>query len=424
MIPKFILIVESGKLRREIPVTDAPLVLGRGPTAGVRLPDDYCSREHGKFEMRGDEIWAVDLQSRNGIFVNGERVLDDIELEPGDEVRMGRSTMRVQHALGDAAPTVIERQNLDESQTKDLGPEGIQFVEPALELGFHLTKLVAISGMGLLFEARDAKSGRCVAFKILRPDRATQANVARAVEEAKSLSQIHHENIVRILSTGRMKNGESFLVMDFVEGMTATQLGKAGKLWIPEALQIASDTAGALHSVHGRGMVHRDVKPSNVMVEEESGRTVLIDFSLALTEGGGLASAPAGTIIFCAPEQVQPQTAEETMRPSVDIYGLGGTLYFMLCGMHPFRGSSTLEIQRKKLEGPIPTVGDRLGGRGLPALDEIITACLAPKPSDRPSDMLEVKRAIDRVRPRYPRAAYDAESRHATPSPIRKRKDR
>ena len=298
------------------------------------------------------------------------------------------------------AATVAKRQNLDESQTKDLGPEGIQFVEPALELGFQLSKLVAISGMGLLFEATDAKSGRAVAFKILRPDRATQANVARAVEEAKSLSQIHHDNIVRILSTGRMKNGESFLVMDFVDGLTATQLGKASRLWIPEALQIASDMCDALHSVHRRGMVHRDVKPSNVMVEESSGRTVLIDFSLALTEGGGLASAPAGTIIFCAPEQVQPQTAEETMRPSVDVYGLGGTFYFMLCGMHPFRGTSTLEIQRKKLEGPIPAVGEKLGARGLPELDEIIGACLQPRPADRPQDMMEIKRILDRVRPR------------------------
>ena len=424
MDPIYILIVESGKLRREIPVTEVPLVLGRGPTASVRLPDDYCSREHARFEMRGEELWAIDLESRNGIFVNGERVLDDIRLDVNDECRMGRTIIGVQRALGDSAATIATRQNLDESQTKDLGPEGIQFVEPALNLGFHLQKLVAISGMGLLFEARDAKSGRSVAFKILRPDRATQANVARAVEEAKSLSQIHHQHIVRILSTGRMKNGESFLVMDFVDGMTATQLGKAGRLWIPEALQIASDMAGALHAVHQRGMVHRDVKPSNVMVEEESSRTVLIDFSLALTEGGGLASAPAGTIIFCAPEQVQPQTAEETMRPSVDVYGLGGTLYFMLCGMHPFRGSSTLEIQRKKLDGPIPTVGDRLGGRGLPELDEIISACLGPKPEDRPADMLEVKRAIDRVRPRYPRASYDAESRHAAPSPVRKKRDR
>ncbi|NJN14525.1 MAG: protein kinase [Planctomycetes bacterium] len=114
------------------------------------------------------------------------------------------------------------------------------------------------------------------------------------MEEAKSLSRIHHANIVRILSTGRMKNGESFLVMDFVAGLTATQLGKAGRLWIPEALQIASDMCDALQAVHDKGMVHRDVKPSNVMIEEKTNRTVLIDFSLALTEGGGLAGSAGG----------------------------------------------------------------------------------------------------------------------------------
>jgi len=421
---KFIIVVSSGNLRREVTVPEEGLVVGRGPTAGIRLPDDYASREHGRFELRGDELFIVDLESRNGIFVNGQRLLDEESIDEADEVRIGRSVMTVRRAMGDAPATIAKRRNLEESHTKDLGPEGIQFVEPALELGFQLVKLVAISGMGLLFEAKDARSGRAVAFKILRPDRATEANVARAVEEAKSLSQIHHPNIVRILSTGRMKNGESFLVMDYVHGMTATQLGKAGRLWIPEALQVASDMCDALHAVHRRSMVHRDVKPSNVMVEEETHRTVLIDFSLALTEAGGLASAPAGTIIFCAPEQVQPQTPEEAMRPSVDVYGLGGTLYFMLCGHHPFRGSSTLEIQRKKLEGPIPTVEDRLGGRGLPELDEILIACMQPKPDDRPADMMEVKKLLEAAKARYPRARFHEDSRLAKPSPVRSRRAR
>ncbi|MEM8883583.1 MAG: FHA domain-containing serine/threonine-protein kinase [Planctomycetota bacterium] len=420
----YLILVESGDMRREVKVPAEGLIVGRGPTAAIRLPDDYASREHGKFEVRGDDLYIVDLRSRNGIFVNGTRLLEEIQLDDGDEVRIGRSVMTPRRAMADNPATIAKRQNLEESHTKDLGPEGIQFVEPALELGFQLTKLVAISGMGLLFEARDSKSGQSVAFKILRPDRATEANVARAVEEAKSLSQIHHDNIVRILSTGRMKNGESFLVMGYVEGLTATQLGKAGRLWIPEALQIGSDMCSALHAVHRRGMVHRDVKPSNVMVEEETSRTVLIDFSLALTEAGGLASAPAGTIIFCAPEQVQPQTPDEAMNPSVDVYGLGASLYFMLCGHHPFRGSSTIEIQRKKLEGPIPVVAERLGPRGLPALDEILVACMQPKPHDRPSDMMEVKKLIDGAKARYPKARFHEDSRHAKPSPVRQRRSR
>ena len=219
-----------------------------------------------------------------------------------------------------------------------------------------------------------------------------------------------------------MKNGESFLVMSFVDGPTATQLGKAGRLWIPEALAIASYTCAALHEVHQREMVHRDVKPSNVMIEEGTFRTVLIDFSLALTEGGGLASAPAGTIIFCAPEQVQPQTADEAMHPSVDIYGLGGTLYFMLAGAHPFRGSTTLEIQQKKLGGKLPSVLTRLKSKAIPELDEIIHHCLQPKSEDRPQSMLDVKRRIDKVRTRYPRATYSEASRRAAPSPTTKRR--
>lgn len=421
MAPKYVLVVSSGNLRREVPVGDAPVVLGRGPTASVRLPDDYCSREHGKFLERDGDLYVEDMGARNGVFVNGERILADQKLADGDEVKMGRTVVIVRRSVGPpAAPPLVGE--VSDTTTKDLGPEGIQFVDPAMDLGFSLTKLVAVSGMGLLFEARDVKSGGKVAFKILRPDRATEANVARAVEEAKSLSQIHHDNIVRILSTGRMKNGESFLVMDFVEGLTATQLGKAGRLWVAEALQVGSDMCGALDAVHRRGMVHRDVKPSNVMVEEGTHRTVLIDFSLALTEGGGLASAPAGTIIFCAPEQVQPRPGQDPMAAAVDIYGLGGSLFFMLTGTHPFRGTSTLEIQQKKLEGPMPSVAEKLKGRGIPELDEIVSACLQPQPELRPPTIRDVRRMIDRARARYPKPTFSEAGQLVLPSPVSKKR--
>ena len=421
MPSKYVLLVASGKLRREIAVAEKPVVFGRGPTATVRLPDDYCSREHGKFVEKQGKLFVEDMGARNGVFVNGERVLLDQALKDGDEVRLGRTVITVRLSAAPPPPT-DGTGDLSDTATKDLGPEGIQFVDPALELGFNLTKLVAVSGMGLLFEAKDAKSGRKVAFKILRPDRATEANVARAVEEAKSLSRIHHPNIVRILSTGRMMNGESFLVMDFVEGLTATQLGKAGRLWVPEALGITADMCEALGAVHQRGMVHRDVKPSNVMVEEGTGRTVLIDFSLALTEAGGLASAPAGTIIFCAPEQVHPRPGQDPMAPAVDVYGLGGTLYFMLTGHHPFKGTSTLEIQQRKLEGPLPSACERLQARGIPELDEILHHCLQPEPEARPASVAEVKRALDKVRRRYPAPRFSDESKNVRPSPVRKRR--
>jgi serine/threonine protein kinase len=219
-----------------------------------------------------------------------------------------------------------------------------------------------------------------------------------------------------------MKNGESFLVMDYVEGLTATQLGKAGRLWVPEALQVGADMCEALDAVHRRGMVHRDVKPSNVMVEEGTQRTVLIDFSLALTEGGGLASAPAGTIIFCAPEQVQPRPGQDPMAAAVDVYGFGGTLFFMLSGAHPFRGTSTLEIQQRKLDGPLPSVAERLKGRGTPELDENVQACLQPQPELRPATIRDVRRMIDKARVRYPKPTFTETGQFVTPSPVSKRR--
>ena len=398
MSSKYVLVVSVGDQRREIPVGDKELVVGRGAEASLRVPDDYCSRVHGKFVQRDGDLYVEDVGGRNGIFVNGKQVLLDQKLRDGDEVRMGRSTFSVRQAM---AAHVAADPSLSDTITRDIGPEGIQFQGPAAEMGFKLTKLIAISGMGILFKATDKTTGGNVAFKILRPDRATEANIARAVEEAKSLSRIRNKNIVKILTTGRLRNGESFLVMDFVEGYTATQLGKAGRLGIPEALKIASDTCAALHVVHERGMVHRDVKPSNLMVEEETDRTVLIDFSLALTEPGGLAGAPAGTVVFCAPEQVQPSTPEEGMHPAVDLYGMGGTLFFMLTGQRPFSGASTVEIQKKKMEGPWPRMHE-LHKYVHPGLDEVVWDCMKPTPADRPTDANTVRKRIDEFRKIYP----------------------
>ena len=92
---RYVLLVASGNLRKEIPVGAEPVVVGRGPTATVRLPDDYTSREHGKFVEREDALYIEDMGSRNGIFVNGERVLLDCRLGDGDEVRLGRTVITV-----------------------------------------------------------------------------------------------------------------------------------------------------------------------------------------------------------------------------------------------------------------------------------------------------------------------------------------
>ena len=101
MTSKYVLLVASGKLRREIAVGTDPLVLGRGPTATVRLPDDYCSREHAKFIEREDGgLYVEDIGSRNGIFVNGERVLLDEKLSDGDQIKIGRTEISVTTPIG------------------------------------------------------------------------------------------------------------------------------------------------------------------------------------------------------------------------------------------------------------------------------------------------------------------------------------
>jgi serine/threonine protein kinase len=110
------------------------------------------------------------------------------------------------------------------------------------------------------------------------------------------------------------------------------------------------------------------------------------------------------------------------MAPAVDVYGLGGTLFFMLCGAHPFRGTSTLEIQQRKLEGPLPSVAERLKARAIPELDEIVHQCLQPQPEMRPPSVREVRRMIDRARQRYPKPTFSEAGQKAAPSPVSKKR--
>jgi serine/threonine protein kinase len=110
------------------------------------------------------------------------------------------------------------------------------------------------------------------------------------------------------------------------------------------------------------------------------------------------------------------------MAPAVDIYGFGGTLFFMLVGAHPFRGSSTLEIQQRKLEGTLPSVKERLKGRATPDLDEIVQHCLQPQPEARPESVKEIRRLIEKARMRYPAPKYTEAHRNVSPAPIRKRR--
>ena len=239
---------------------------------------------------------------------------------------------------------------------------------------------IARGGMGVVYRARDA-AGATVALKLLHT--LHERGRKRFATEVGVLSRLKHPHVVRILGTG-VDQGVQWLALDYVEGESLAERLRRGPLPAPEALRIAQQLAQALAYVHSCGVLHRDLKPDNVLLR--GGQPLLTDFGLALDEGGAHSRVTAtgvsqGTPGFWAPEQALGQTAR--FGPHTDLYGLGAVLYACLTGRAPVEGQSlqahlSLESFRR-IEPP------RTLRPGVPRwLSELCMRCLAVEPAVRP----------------------------------------
>ena len=213
---------------------------------------------------------------------------------------------------------------------------------------------VARGGMGVVYKARDRHLRRDVAIKVLRGAGADAEEVARFRREAEASARLQHSNIVPIHAVGEVLR-RPFFVMDFIEGRVLQDMVRAGELSPRSALEIAEQTAEALHYAHQQGVIHRDLKPANIIIDR-FGRPQVMDFGLAkqIDDDVGLtrAGTTMGTPAYMPPEQAAGDLAE--MDEQSDVYSLGALLYEMLTGKPPFSGTSTMNILMKVLEEEPP----------------------------------------------------------------------
>ncbi len=258
--------------------------------------------------------------------------------------------------------------------------------------GCLLRRVAGQGGMGVVFEATDP-AGRIVAVKVLLPARAADPEAVDLFRaEARATAAVRHEGVVEILGCGA-EDGVQYLVMEFVDGPPLGRvLADRGRLRWTAAARIAAGLADALGHAHGLGLLHRDVKPSNVLLTRD-GRPKLIDFGIVKDIGtlrGYLVSGRrVGTAAYASPEQVEGRR----LSPGTDIYSLGATLYHLLCGRPPFEGASPAEIARMQVaDEPVPP---HEAVPGLPrALSNLVVRMLAKKIADRPPDMRRVAEAL------------------------------
>jgi eukaryotic-like serine/threonine-protein kinase len=265
---------------------------------------------------------------------------------------------------------------------------------------YRVVRFIARGGMGEVYEVEDLELRERVALKTVRPEAARDAvAVERFKREIQLARKVTHPHVCRIFDVSHHREGDGviFLTMELLTGETLAQrLHRAGPMSPEEALPIARQITEALQAAHQAGVIHRDLKPGNIVLADGRGgtRAVVTDFGLARLDAEGpagqaltltAAAAVVGTPAYLAPEQVEGSE----ITPSVDIYALGVVLYEMLTGKVPFLGDNALSTAVKRLrEAPIPP---RVHSPGLdPRWDAAILRCLERDPKDRFANVFDV----------------------------------
>lgn len=256
-------------------------------------------------------------------------------------------------------------------------------LQPGSVLGqrYEILKLLGQGGMGAVYKARDREVDQLVALKVIRPDLASNYEIiARFKQELILARQVTHKNVVRIYDLADV-DGVKFITMEYVEGEDLRSvIHEKSKLPLVEVVEIMRQVCSALEAAHSVGVIHRDLKPQNIM-RDKAGRVLVMDFGLARTlEGTGMTQTGfmVGTLEYMSPEQALGTTLD----PRSDIFTLGLIFYELLIGTRPFVADSALaSLIKRTRERAIP-VSDQ--DRSIPGtLSGIVSKCLEPDPNLR-----------------------------------------
>lgn len=268
-----------------------------------------------------------------------------------------------------------------------------------LEERYDGVEELSSGGMGVIFRARDVILDKHVAIKLLMADALTPHAVIRFQREAKAASRFQHPNIMGVLDFGLTEEHEPYLVMEYVEGVSlADALSRSGALPWQRIVSIVSQICDGMAHAHERSVVHRDLKPGNIMLTgaaDGSEQVKIVDFGIAKVEYGadeeGWSTDPGGLVgspLYMSPEQARGEEVDFRS----DIYSLGCIMYEMLCGHPPFREETPLKTIKAHLyQTPPPLECGTESSRQARDLAVIILDCLAKDPAKRPASMAALK---------------------------------
>jgi tRNA A-37 threonylcarbamoyl transferase component Bud32 len=295
--------------------------------------------------------------------------------------------------------------------TYRIGAERLPFLKPPLqpdEVGrladFRVLQLIGQGGMGIVFRAEDTRLGRVVALKVMQPQLASDAKAReRFMREARAMAALKNDHVVTVYEVGGASDFP-FLAMEFLEGETLDSLQqKVGRLPLAQVVRIGKEAAHGLAAAHARGLVHRDVKPSNLWLEAPTGRVKILDFGLARLNCASQQVSQVGLVVgtpaFMAPEQARGETVDHR----ADLFSLGCVLYWLCTGQLPFKGTDVLStLTALATEDPVPPKA--ISADVAPALSDLIMELLHKDPGRRPAPSQAVVEALAAI-DRGPRAA-------------------
>jgi len=270
------------------------------------------------------------------------------------------------------ASRLLEMQ-VDDSDTTLLSPGDV--------VGrYRIVRLIGRGGMGVLYLALDPRLNRSVALKLLPSHSSVDSTASRRFEEeARAASLLDHPNIATVYEVDETSDGRLFIAMAYYEGETLREKLKRGPLPITDAVKLASQVAQGLEAAHAAGLVHRDIKPGNIIVTPQ-GVAKIVDFGIARIATDDVTHAEtAGTVAYMSPEQ----THGAPPHPGMDVWSFGVMLYEMLAGIRPFRGVSD-EVVIRAIRNDEPDPIEQIRNEPVQAkLIQIVQECLRKNPAER-----------------------------------------
>jgi hypothetical protein len=353
------------------------LVAGSADDCQIKLEGSGVELYHCRFTVTGDDVLLADLSPDEGVYVNGRKV-DKCALKIGDFVLLGKSPIMI-------TPGLPGGQSQDSED--GAGRDNLMDAEPAMLVGqtigkYRFVRLLGSGGMAIVLLAEQVKLNRPVAVKVLKREMAPNRKaVDRFVREALAGARLNHANIVQVFDAGTM-GGLAYIAMEYVEGEDVGMwIKRFGKLPVNLAVSIGIQVAIGLDFAHQKGVIHRDVKPSNVMFTKD-GRVKILDLGIAKVLHDAApekARTGVGTLVYMPPEQTRDAA---NVDHRADVYSLGASLYKMLTGQPPFKRKTVEAMVRAVRKERLPD--PRVHAPDLPeAIVDVLQVAMAKKPEHR-----------------------------------------